>query len=108
MMIRISERARMALDIVVSSFLVVLGVYLFLKEPTQELPREALGMIAMFYLGLLFGCAYVARERLYVLRVLSLISEYLSYPQRRQMALVYSLLFFAVSAYYAVRLLNAG
>lgn len=99
---------KLILDIMVSVFLVLVAGYLLWRQPSDSLPKEALGMLLMFYLGLLFACAYAVRERLLLFKALSLVSEYLSYPQRRQMALVYAAVFFAISAFYSVKLLNAG
>lgn len=103
-----SSKLKLVLDIVASALLGALVIYLIVKEPTEELPGNALGMFLMFYLGLLFACAYVARERLLIFRALSLLSQYLSYPQRRGMALVYSLVFFGIAAFDLVKVLNAG
>ena len=64
-------------------------------------------MLFMLYLSAMFGCAYFARNRLLLFRTLSIAVEYLSYPQRPQMALVYSLVFLAVSLFYLAKLLTA-
>lgn len=97
-----------AFDVILSTVLAILAIYLFAREPTPELPSDALSMLAMFYLGLLLVCAYFARERLLLFRALSFVAEHLSYPQRREMAIVYSVVFFGVSAYYFVKVINAG
>lgn len=100
--------ARSLIDGAISVSLFALLILLVFKEPTQALPKDSLTILSAFYLGLLFACAYSMRERLLIFRALSFISEYLSYPRTKKMSLVYSVLFFAIAAYYFVRALNAG
>ena len=95
-----------ASDALISILMAALLAFLVLRQPSPELPKEALGGLLMFYLGLLFACAYAAPRRLYVLRALAFLAEHLSYPQRRYMALVYAAVFFGVASYYVVRALT--
>ena len=101
-------KVKSALDIIVSGLLLVLVFYLVAKEPTPELPMSSIGGLVMSYLGLLFICSYLAPKRLYLFRMLSFASEHLSYPRRREMALVYGVVFFAIAAFYGVKIINAG
>lgn len=96
------------LDFLASGLLVLLLIHLVLREPTPELPREAIGMLLMFYLGLLFACSYLAPQKLVLFRVLGFVAHYLSYPRRREMALVYSVVFFTIAAFYLVKVVNSG
>jgi len=100
--------ARLLVDGAISLFLLVLLVFLAFKEPTEELPKDALTILLASYLGLLFACAYSLTDRLLILRALAFISEYVSYPRTKKMALVYSAVFFAIAAFYFVRVMNAG
>jgi multisubunit Na+/H+ antiporter MnhB subunit len=93
---------------VVRVSLTILLVFLLFRDPTPELPRSALAMLGTFYLGILFACAYLMKERLWIFQALSFVSEKLSYPGRREMNLVYSVSFFAVTAFLFVRFLNEG
>ena len=95
-------------DSAVSIFMAMLLGYLVLKEPTPELPHEALGALLMFYLALLMVCSYAAPRRLYILRVLALVGEKGSFPSARYMLLVYAAVFGCVAAYYVVRIINPG
>ena len=99
---------RLLLDAVISAGLLALLLFLVLKEPTEELPSNALTILSAFYLGLLFACAYSMTNRLLILRAFAFISEYLSYPRTKKMAVVYSVLFFAIAAFYFIRAMNAG
>ena len=95
-----------ASDALISILMAALLAFLVWRQPSPELPEEALGGLVMFYLGLLFACAYAAPRRLYVFRALAFVAEHLSYPRQRYMALVYAAVFFGVAGYYIVRALT--
>jgi len=100
--------ASRVVDIGISACLVALLLFLIVKNPTETLPKDALAMLLTFYLGLLFACAYGMKDRLLLFRAISYACEHFSYPSRREMALVYSVVFFAVTAYLFIRGMNAA
>ena len=103
-----TPKFRNAVDAAASLLLVLLLAYLILKQPSNELPEEALTALLMFYLGLLFGCAYVSPTRLHLLRALVYFVEHFTYPPRRAMILVYSVVFFGIAAFNMIGVLNSG
>src|SRR5256885_9505629 len=85
-------RSRIAavMDASVSIGLALLVAYLVLREPGTGLTREANGALLMIVLSGLFAGAYWLTERLYIFRALAFVAARLSWPERKQMALVYA------------------
>jgi hypothetical protein len=94
------------IDVFVSILLAGLLLYLALVSPSEQLPKEALILLLTFYLGLLFTCAYAFTDRLILFRVLAFVATYVSYPRRKEMAIVYAVIFFAAAAYFFIASFN--
>lgn len=98
--------SRAVSDAVVSASLVALAAYLALAEPTPAVSSAVLSLTFFLYLAVLFVGAYARPNGLLVFRGLMAVCLYLSWPRRREMALVYAAMLFVAASVQVFRVLG--